>query len=47
VDEEPPDVRVEEALELGQDALAVADVRAVRVALLVGEGMVLAVVGDP
>ena len=36
-------MRVPEAREPG----AVADVRAVRVALLVGVGMVLAVVGDP
>src|SRR5204863_4292817 len=47
VDEEPADVGVEEPLELGPDALAVADMRAVRVALLVGEGVVLAMVGDP
>src|SRR5206468_1730037 len=47
VDEEPADVRVEEPLELGPDALAVAHVRAVRVALLIRERVVLAVVGDP
>ena len=38
---------MEEALELGPDALAVADVWAVGIALLVREGVVLAVVGDP
>ena len=47
VDEEPADVGVEEALELRQDPVAVPDVGAVRIALLVGEGVVLAVVGDP
>ena len=40
---EPADVGVPEAAQ----AAAVADVRAVRVALLVGVGVVLAVVGDP
>ena len=41
--EQPADVRVKEAPE----AVAVADVRGVRVALLVGVRVVLAVVGDP
>ena len=47
VDEEPADVRVEEPADRAAPAAAVADVRAVRVALLVGERVVLAVVGDP
>src|SRR5262245_22015421 len=47
VDEEPAEVSVEEALELRPDALTVAHVRAVGVPLLVGEGMVLSVIGDP
>src|SRR5262249_18178156 len=47
VDEQPTQMGVEEALELRPHALAVADVGAVRVALLIGEGVVLAVVRDP
>jgi hypothetical protein len=47
VDEQPADVRVEEAPQRTAPADAVVDVRAVRVALLVGERMVLTVVGDP
>ena len=46
-DEEPAHVRVKEVLDRGHEAFAVADVWAVRVALLVGELMVLAVIGDP
>ena len=42
-----PDVRVEQAAQRAAPAAAVVDVRAVRVALAVGEGVVLAVVGDP
>ena len=38
---------VPEAAQDAADAVAVADVRAVRVALLVGVGVVLAVVGHP
>ena len=41
--DEPPEVRVDEAAQ----ALAAPDVRAVRIALLVGVRVVLAVVGDP
>src|ERR1700710_2904807 len=47
VDEEPAHVGVVEALEGAAPAVAVVDVGAVRVALDVGEGVVLAVVGDP
>ena len=47
VDEEPAHVGVEEAAQRAAPADAVVDVRAVRVALLVGERVVLAVVGDP
>ena len=47
MDEEPPEVRVEEAPEGPPPAASVADVRTVGVALLVGEGVVLAVIGDP
>ena len=47
VDEEPAHVGVEEAAQGAAPAVAVVDVGAVRVALLVGEGVVLAVVGDP
>ena len=45
--EEPAGVRVPEAAQHAGGAVAVADVRAVRVALLVGVGVVLAVVGHP
>ena len=45
--EQPAGVRVPEAAQHAADAVAVADVRAVRVALDVGVGVVLAVVGDP
>ena len=45
--EEPAGVGVPEPAQRADDAVAVADVRAVRVALLVGELVVLAVVGDP
>src|SRR3954451_22327021 len=41
--DEPPEVRVDEAAQ----ALAATDVRAVRIALLVGMRVVLAVIGDP
>ena len=47
VDEQPADVRVEQAAQRAAHAAAVTDVRAVRVALLVGVRVVLAVVGDP
>ena len=47
VDEEPAQVRVHETLQRALPAALVSDVRAVRVTLLVGEGMVLAVVGHP
>ena len=47
VREEPADVRVDEAAHRAERAVAVADVRRVRVAGLVREGVVLAVVGDP
>ena len=47
VDEEPAHVGVEEAAHRAAPAVAVVDVGAVRVALFVGEGVVLAVVGDP
>ena len=47
VREEPADVRVDEAAHRAGRAVAVADVRGVRVAGLVGEGVVLAMVGDP
>src|SRR4029077_1109868 len=47
VDEEPAEVSVEKPLELRPNALPVPDVRAVGIALLIGEGVVLAVVGDP
>src|SRR5205807_8868496 len=45
--EEPADVRVDEAAHGSPGAVAVADVRRVRVPRLVREGMVLAVVRDP
>ena len=45
--EQPAHVRVPEPVQRAQEAVAVADVRGVRVALLVGVGVVLAVVGDP
>ncbi len=38
---------VEEAAQGAAEAVAVVDVGAVRIALFVGEGVVLAVVGDP
>src|SRR4051794_32471587 len=44
VDEEPPDVRVREAAQRAAQAVAVVDVGAVRVALAVGERVVLAMV---
>jgi hypothetical protein len=47
MDEEPAHVRVVEAAHGAAPAVAVVDVGAVGVALLVGEGVVLAVVGDP
>ena len=47
VDEEPADVGVGEPLERAPKTAVVPDVRAVRVALLVGVGVVLAVVRDP
>jgi hypothetical protein len=47
VQEQPADVRVGEAAQRAAQAVAVVDVRAVRIALEVGERMVLAVVGDP
>src|SRR4051812_21158209 len=47
VDEQPADVGVEEAAEGAAPPAPVTDVGAVRVALLVREGVVLAVVGDP
>ena len=47
VDEEPADVRVGEAAQRAAQAAAVAHVRAVGVALLIGEGVVLAVVRHP
>ena len=47
VREEPADVRVDEAAQRAERAVAVADVRRVRIAGLVGHGVVLAVVGDP
>ena len=47
VQEQPADVRVGEAAQRAAQALAVVDVRAVRIAELVGEGVVLAVIGDP
>ena len=47
VDEDPPHVGVEEAAQLAAPAAAMVDVGAVRIALFVGEGVVLAVVGDP
>ncbi len=47
VDEEPAQVRVHETMQRALPAALVSDVRAVRVTLLVGEGVVLAVVGDP
>ena len=46
-EEDPADVRVEEAAQRPAPAAAVADVGAVRIARLVGEGVVPAVVGDP
>ena len=45
--EDPADVRVEQAAERATPAAAVVDVRAVRIAVLIGELVVLAVVGDP
>ena len=47
VREQPADVRVDEALRRAPRAVAVADVRRVRVARLVRERVVLAMVGDP
>jgi hypothetical protein len=47
VHEQPADVRVDEAAQLAGQAAAVVDVRAVRVARAVREGVVLAMVGDP
>jgi hypothetical protein len=47
VDEDPADVRVQQPAQGAAPAVAVVDVRAVRVALLVGERVVLAMVGDP
>ena len=47
VAEDPAQMGVPEAAQRRAPALAVADVRAVRVALLVGVGVVLAMVGDP
>ena len=47
VDEQPADVRVGQAPQGAAQAAAVVDVGAVRVALAVGEGVVLAMVGDP
>ncbi len=47
VGEQPAHVRVEQALERAHPALAELDVGRVRVALLVGVRVVLAVVGDP
>ena len=44
---EPAGVRVPEAAQRAHDAVAVADVRRVRIALDVGVGVVLAMVGDP
>ena len=46
-DEQPADVRMEEVLRRGEEAVAAADVRAVRIAFLIRELMVLAMVGDP
>jgi hypothetical protein len=47
VDEEPADVRVEQAAQRAAQPAGVAHVGAVRIALLVGERMVLAMVGHP
>src|SRR5207237_6216637 len=47
VDEQPAHVRVEQPPQGAAPAPAVADVGTVRVTLLVGERVVLAVVGDP
>ena len=47
VDEEPAHVGVKEAAQLAAQTATVVDVGAVRVALLIGEGVVLAVIGDP
>jgi hypothetical protein len=47
VEEKPADVGVEQTAQRCAPALAVPDVRAVWIALLVGEGVVLAVVGHP
>ena len=47
MDEDPADVGVGQAPQRTAPAVPMIDVRAVRVALLVGEGVVLAVVGDP
>ena len=47
VREEPADVRVDEAAHRAERAVPVADVRRVRVAGLVRDRVVLAVVGDP
>ena len=47
VGEGPADVGVEEALQHALDAAAVADMGAVRITLLVGVGVMLAMVGDP
>ena len=47
VQEQPADVRVREPAQRALHARAVVDVRAVRVARAVGEGVVLAMVGDP
>ena len=45
--EAPADVRVQQPAQRAAQPVPVVDVRRVRVALLVGERMVLAVVGDP
>ena len=45
--EQPADVGVDEASQRAADAVAVADVRRMGIALLVGERVVLAVVGHP
>jgi hypothetical protein len=47
VDEQPPDVRVQQPAQRTAPAMAVVDVRTVRVALPIGERMMLAMVGHP
>jgi hypothetical protein len=47
VDEQPAEMGMREAGERALEAAAVPDVGAVRIAILVGEGVMLAVVGDP